>query len=76
MNVKELSNQDLLKAYSGKRGNVSSEMCRRAGTIKYLLKYCSNDDKKFYSCMKDTIEVFSDCLLKGDRKYAKYSFHS
>lgn len=72
MNANELSNQDLLKAYGGGRGNIASEMCRRAGTIEYLLRYCTDDDKKFYSCMRDTIDVFINYLLKGDRMYAKY----
>lgn len=40
-----------------KRGTTASEMCRRAGTIKYLLKHCVNDNRKFHSCMKDTISV-------------------
>lgn len=72
MNARELSNQDLFKAYNGKRGNIASEMCRRAGTIGYLLKYCANDDNKFYSCMRDTLDVFKEWLLDDNRKYAKY----
>ena len=72
MNARELSNQELFDKYNGKRGDIASEMCRRAGTVKYLQKYCVHDDKKFNSCMRDTIDVFKSILLKEDRKYAKY----
>lgn len=72
MKASELSNQVLFESYKGKRGDIASEMCRRAGTIGYLLKYCEDDDKKFYSCLRDTIEVFKSHLLTDDRRYAKY----
>lgn len=72
MKTSELSNQDLFESYKGQRGDIASEMCRRAGTIEYLLRYCTDDDRSFYSCMRDTIEVFKSHLLTGDRKYAKY----
>lgn len=56
-----MKNSELLESYNKnpKRGSVASEMCRRAGTIKYLLEYCTDDDKTFYSCMRDTISVLS-----------------
>lgn len=72
MNARELSNKELFDKYNGKRGDIASEMCRRAGTVKYLLKYCVHDDEKFNSCMRDTIDIFKSVLLKEDRKYAKY----
>lgn len=55
------TNSELLKKYekNPKRGTIASEMCRRAGTIKYLLKHCVDVDKKFYSCMRDTIAELS-----------------
>lgn len=53
------TNEELIKRYNGKRGSVASEMCRRARTIKFLLLYCTEDDRKFYSCMNDTISVLS-----------------
>ena len=72
MTIMMVSNQELFDKYNGKRGDIASEMCRRAGTVKYLQKYCVHDDKKFNSCMRDTIDVFKSILLKEDRKYAKY----
>lgn len=71
MNARELSNKDLYNKYDGKRGEIATEMCRRVGTIVYLLEYCAHDDKKFESCMRDTIYEFKN-LLKEDRKYKKY----
>lgn len=69
-NVQKLSNMELYKKYNGQRGSVASEMCRRAGTINYLLEYATFDDERFVSCMRDTIEVFEKKLLKNERKYA------
>ena len=57
MNYQTKTNAELLKMFNGKRGTIATEMCRRAGTIKYLTKYCTEDDRKFNSCMRDTIEV-------------------
>lgn len=63
-----MTNRELLEKHkkNQKRGTVASEMCRRAGTIKYLLKHCTDDDKKFYSCMRDTVFELS--------KYPKRSY--
>lgn len=63
-----MTNCDLLERYKNnpKRGTVASEMCRRAGTIKYLLKYCTDNDRNFHSCMIDTISVLSKY---PERKY-------
>lgn len=69
MSVVELSNLELYKKYNGTHGSIASEMCKRAGTIKYLLVY-GIDNGRFQSCMRDTIEIFRNILLKGDRKYA------
>lgn len=53
-----------------KRGTIASEMCKRAGTIKYLLNYClpgePDADRKFHSCMKDTISVLEK---KPEQRY-------
>ena len=66
------TNLELLNEYSRsqKRGTVATEMCKRAGTIKYLFAYCTpgetDADKKFDSCMRDTIS----CLAKKpDQRY-------
>lgn len=66
VDTKNLSNTALFEKYDGKRGNVASEMCRRAGTIKYLLEYATFDDKRFQSCIRDTLEVFKKELLKEE----------
>jgi len=59
MDYRKLTNEELVKAYTGKRGDLASEMCRRAGTRKYLYEYATYDDKKFDSCMRDTIAVLN-----------------
>lgn len=61
-------NSELLEKYkkNPKRGTVASEMCRRAGTIKYLLKHCTYDDNKFNSCMNDTV---FELLKHPERRY-------
>lgn len=71
INIQELSNIELYKKYDGKQGSVASEMCKRAGTIGYLLKYATFDEERFLSCMRDTVEVFEKILLKEERKYAR-----
>ena len=53
----KMTNEDLLKIYTGKRGMIASEMCKRAGTLAYLLEHCTDSDRNFNSCMRDTIEV-------------------
>ena len=66
------TNLELLNEYSRsqKRGTVATEMCKRSGTIKYLFAYCTpgeaDADKKFDSCMRDTISCLSK---KPDQKY-------
>lgn len=59
--MRKLKNHELLTKYkkNRERGTVASEMCRRAGTIKFLLKHCTDNDKSFNSCMRDTVEVLS-----------------
>ena len=59
-------NMELIEEYNKnkKRGSVASEMCRRAGTIVYLLTYCTDNDKNFYSCMNDTLSVLSKHLAR------------
>lgn len=65
-------NRELLTEYkkNPKRGTIATEMCKRAGTHKYLSTYCTpgclDADKKFNSCMKDTISVLSK---KPDQAY-------
>ena len=63
-----MKNSELLESYnkSQKRGSIASELCRRAGTIRYLLEYCTDDDKAFYSCMRDTASVL---LGYPERRY-------
>lgn len=56
MNYRKMTNEELIQAYTGKRGDLASEMCRRAGTLTYLFNY-TYDDRKFNSCMRDTIAV-------------------
>jgi hypothetical protein len=57
------TNLELLREYNKnqRRGMVATEMCKRAGTIKYLFKFCAqgepNAEKNFSSCMRDTIDV-------------------
>lgn len=66
------TNLELLNEYSRsqKRGTTATEMCKRAGTIKYLFAYCTpgetDADKKFYSCMRDTVSCLSK---KQDQRY-------
>lgn len=54
-----VTNEELINRWNKnrKRGGVASEMCTRAGTLKYLLKYATANDNKFFSCMKDTIDI-------------------
>lgn len=58
-NANEMTNAELLDTFNKnpKRGTIASEMCKRAGTINYLLMHCVEDDKKFNSCMRDTTDV-------------------
>lgn len=67
--IRKMSNVCLYKKYKGTRGDIASEMCRRAGTIQYLLKYATFDEDKYKSCMRDTVEIFKNILLKEDRKW-------
>ena len=57
--MNKLTNKELIDEWNKnrKRGGVASEMCTRAGTLKYLLKYATDNDNKFFSCMKDTIDI-------------------
>ena len=66
------TNLELLREYSKnqKRGMVATEMCKRAGTIKYLFKYCTpgepDAELKFQSVIKDTISVLEK---KPEQRY-------
>ena len=66
------TNLELLREYekNQKRGTIATEMCKRAGTIKYLLKFCTHGepsaDRNFNSCMVDTISVLTK---KPEQRY-------
>ena len=66
--MKKMMNNELINEFNKKqkRGTIATEMCKRAGTILYLYKYCTpgeiDADRKFYSCMRDTIGVLSKRL--------------
>ena len=68
----KMTNLELLRDYNKnkKRGTIATEMCKRAGTQKYLFKYCTpgepDADRHFNSCMKDTVEVLSK---KPEQRY-------
>lgn len=64
--IRNLSNEELFKAYSGERGDISAEMCRRAG-MGALERHGSNEID-FQDCMKYTIDIFNEYLLRGNRK--------
>ena len=67
-----MTNSELLKEYykNQKRGMIATEMCKRAGTQQFLFKYCTpgelDADKRFDSCMRDTISVL---LKKAEKRY-------
>ena len=67
-----MTNSELLEEYkkNPRRGMVATEMCKRAGTQKYLFSYCTpgehEADKKFNSCMRDTISALSK---KPEQRY-------
>jgi len=70
--MKNMTNGKLINKFNKKqkRGTIATEMCNRAGTIQYLFKYCTpgepDADKKFNSCMRDTIDVL---LKKPEQSY-------
>ena len=67
-----MMNNELINEFNKKqkRGTIATEMCNRAGTIQYLFKYCTpgepDADRKFKSCMRDTICTLSK---KPEQKY-------
>lgn len=70
--MKKMMNNELINEFNKKqkRGTIATEMCKRAGTILYLYKYCTpgeiDADKNFNSCMRDTIDVLSK---KPEQRY-------
>lgn len=61
IDLKLFTNGELIEKYNRnqEQGSVASEMCRRAGTDKYLLNHCFGEDRNFYSCMRDALSVLS-----------------